>query len=317
MCADQQRRGGILLFKPLTVGIAGTKSIPRASGIRRREAACGIAFVLPSLVGCLVFVIIPFGEALRRSFTSGLQNAFVGFANYAEIFQNASFRQAAVNTLRFIALCVPMLLCASLGLALLLFRPVHGRSALRAAFLLPMAIPAASVALLWQLLFHVNGVIGGLLTSLGLQSIDWMRTDWSLFCLILCYVWKNAGYNMVLFLAGLGGISPALYEAAAVDGAGRFRQFTAITWPCLRPTLFTVTVLSLLNTFKAYREAWLVAGNYPQGSIYLLQHTLNNWFGALEIEKLCAAATVTAIIILGLVALLNRAWGLKAQEEIL
>jgi multiple sugar transport system permease protein len=180
-----------------------------------------------------------------------------------------------------------------------------------------MAIPAASVALLWQLLFHVNGVIGGLLTSLGLQSIDWMRTDWSLFCLILCYVWKNAGYNMVLFLAGLGGISPALYEAAAVDGAGRFRQFTAITWPCLRSTLFTVTVLSLLNTFKAYREAWLVAGNYPQGSIYLLQHTLNNWFGALEIEKLCAAATVTAIIILGLVALLNRAWGLKAQEEIL
>ena len=131
---------------------------------------------------------------------------------------------------------------------------------------------------------------------------------------MVSYIWKNVGYNMVLFLAGLSGISPALYEAASVDGAGPWTKFTRITLPCLRPTLFTVTVLALLNTFKAYREAWLVAGNYPKGNIYLLQHTLNNWFNNLDIEKVSAAATVTALVILGLVAVLNRAWSIQSEE---
>lgn len=281
---------------------------------RTREAGYGLLFILPSIAGCLVFAVIPFGDAVRRSFTEGLRGEFVGLANYAAIFQNASFQQAALNTLRFIAICMPLLLVCSLGLAMLLSKPMAGLSTLRAAFLLPMAIPVASVALLWQVLFHVNGLMNNLLAVFSIDRVDWMRTDLSLLCLVVSYLWKNIGYTMVLFLAGLSGISPALYEAASVDGAGAVRKFTAITWPCLRPTLFTVTVLSLLNTFKAYREAWLVAGNYPQGSIYLLQHTLNNWFTALEIERLCAAAVVIALVILGLVMLLNRTWVLRAQE---
>jgi len=282
---------------------------------RAREAIYGLLFVLPSLAGCMVFVVIPFADALRRSFTQGMGGEFAGLANYALIFGNASFQQASLNTLRFIALCVPLLVACSLGLALLLSKPVRGRAAIRAAFLLPMAIPVASVALLWQVLFHVNGLVNNLLAAFSIARVDWMRTDLALLCLVISYLWKNIGYTMVLFLAGLSGISPTYYEAASVDGAGRLRQFTAITWPCLRPTLFTVTVLSLLNTFKAYREAWLIAGNYPQGSIYLLQHTLNNWFTALKIEQLCAAAAVIAVVILGLTMLLNRAWVLRAQED--
>ncbi|MCL1855224.1 MAG: sugar ABC transporter permease, partial [Clostridia bacterium] len=248
----------------------------RRDRTRIREAGVGVAFILPSMLGCFIFVVIPFGDAIRRSFTHGLQGAFAGLENYVGIFGNASFQQASVNTLRFIALCVPLLVICSLGLAMLLSKPLTGQGALRAAFLLPMAIPVASVAMLWQVLFHGNGLINSLLSVFSLSPVDWMRTDYALLCLVVSYLWKNTGYTMVLFLAGLGGISPALYEAAAVDGAGPWRRFSSITWPCLRPTLFTVTVLSLLNTFKAYREAWLVAGNYPQGSIYLLQHTLNN-----------------------------------------
>jgi len=274
-----------------------------------------VSFILPSILGCLIFVVIPFGDAVRRSFTQGLQGTYAGLTNYIGIMENASFHQAALNTLRFIALCVPLLVICSLGLALLLSKPLAGLGTLRAAFLLPMAVPVASVALLWQVLFHGNGLLNSLLFAFSISPIDWMRTDFALFCLVISYLWKNVGYTMVLFLAGLGGISPALYEAAAVDGAGAWRKFISVTWPCLKPTLFTVTVLSLLNTFKAYREAWLVAGNYPQGSIYLLQHTLNNWFTALEIEKLCAAAVVIALIILGLVGLLNRTWVMQAREE--
>ena len=280
-----------------------------------RHALWGYAFIAPSLAGCAALAVVPFLDAVRRSLLDGLRGTFVGLRNYASLLQNASFLQAAFNTGRFIALCVPVLMVLSLALALMLSRPVLGRSALRAAFLLPIAIPVASVALLWQVLFHMNGLVNNLLEVLGMARIDWMRTDWSLGCLILSYVWKNAGYNMVLFLAGLSGINPALYEAASVDGAGAVRRFFAITLPCLRPTLFTVAVLSLLNTFKAYREAWLVAGNYPQGSIYLLQHTLNNWFTALDLEKLSAAATVVSLIILGLVALLNWAWASEASLD--
>jgi len=285
-----------------------------ARKLRVREAGFGLLFIAPSLAGCLVFAVVPFVDAVRRSFYHGMQGAFAGLTHYGELFQNASFQMASGNTLRFIAWCVPLLLAFSLALALLLSKPVFGRGALRAAFLLPIAIPVASVALLWQVLFHVNGLINNGLQTLGFDRLDWMGTNWSLFCLVASYIWKNAGYNMVLFLAGLSGISPALYEAASVDGAGAWIKFTRITLPSLRPTLFTVTVLSLLNTFKAYREAWLVAGNYPKGNIYLLQHTLNNWFTNLEIEKVAAAATVTALVILALVAALNRAWSIQSEE---
>jgi len=280
-----------------------------------RQAGMGLFFLLPSLAGCVIFIVAPFFDALWRSVSDGFSGEFVGLQYYREIFTNPSFLRAIANTGRFIAYCVPALIVISLSLALLLSGPAAGRGALRASFLLPMAIPVASIALLWQILFHRSGVINGVLEQIGISGVDWMKTDWALFCLILSYVWKNVGYTMVLFIAGLAGINPSLYEAAAVDGASKPRQFLSITIPCLRPTLFTVTVLSLLNSFKAYREAYLVAGNYPQGSIYLLQHTLNNWFTQLEIEKLSAAAISTALVILVLVAFLNWAWSIDTSWE--
>ncbi|MDR1600675.1 MAG: sugar ABC transporter permease [Oscillospiraceae bacterium] len=283
-----------------------------AGQLRRNEALTGMAFIAPSLAGCLVFVFVPFLDALRRSVTNGFTGGFAGLTYYIEIFHNQSFLTAVANTGRFIALCVPALVALSLGLALALDESVPGHGALRAAFLLPMAVPVACVALLWQLLFHQNGLVNAIPRLLSLPSIDWTRGGWALACLIISYVWKNVGYNMVLFIAGLGGISATLYEAAAVDGASPARRFISITLPCLKPTVFTVTVLSLLGAFKSYREAYLVAGSYPPGSVYLLQHTLNNWFAKLEIERLSAAAVVTAAVILALVALLNRAWASDA-----
>jgi len=291
------------------------RAISRHGAHYWRQAGMGMLFLAPSLLGCMVFIVVPFFNAFARSMTSGITGEFVGLQYYREIFENPSFLRAITNTGRFIACCVPTLVVISLSLAIWLSESAFARGALRASFLLPMAIPVASIALLWQILFHRSGVINGLLMGVGIDGVDWMRTDWALFCLVLSYVWKNVGYTMVLFIAGLAGINQSLYEAAAVDGASKRRQFISITIPCLRPTLFTVTVLSLLNSFKAYREAYLVAGNYPQGSIYLLQHTLNNWFTQLEIEKLSAAAISTALVILCLVALLNWVWSIDASRE--
>ena len=114
---------------------------------------------------------------------------------------------------------------------------------------------------------------------------------------------------MVLWLAGLSTISPAIYEAAKVDGASSWQQFTKITIPQLLPTLFTIVVLSLLNSFKVFREAYLIAGDYPHDSMYMLQHLFNNWFVSLDIDKLSAAATIVAGVILILILLLQRTWG--------
>ena len=113
--------------------------------------------------------------------------------------------------------------------------------------------------------------------------MDFMGTEAAFWVLVFTYVWKNAGYDMILWLAGLDGISADLYEAASVDGANAWQKFFYITLPNLLPTLTLVSVLSLLNSFKAFREAFLVGGNYPHESMYLLQHLFNNWFLSLDL----------------------------------
>lgn len=281
----------------------------------RNNSLAGSLFILPSFAGCAVFILIPFADVIRRSFTLGFTGEFVWFNNYVELFKNSAFRLASTNTARFVGICVPLLLLISLLLALALNHRVLGREYLRASFLIPLAIPVASVALLWQILFHENGMLGNLMVLAGKERIDWMHTDWALMCLIISYLWKNIGYNIVLFLAGLSNISTAQYDAARIDGANSLQIFRRITLPGLMPTFFTVTVLSLLNSFKAFREAYLVAGDYPTQNIYLLQHTLNNWFTQLQIEKLCSAATVIAIVIIAHVTLLRRSWRTDNDES--
>ena len=171
-----------------------------------------------------------------------------------------------------------------------------------------MAIPVASVVLLWRLLFARSGMLNGLLSVFGVGAIDWMNLDYAFGVLVFSYIWKNLGYDVILWLAGLSGIPESIYEAARVDGAGEWRCFVSITMPNLLSSLYTIAVLSFLNSFKVFREAYLVAGDYPHGSIYMMQHVFNNWFRELSIDKMSAGAVVNAAVILALVLLLQRAW---------
>ena len=171
-----------------------------------------------------------------------------------------------------------------------------------------MAIPVASVVLIWRLLFHQNGYFSGLLHMFGMQSQDWMDTGFAFWILVFSYVWKNLGYNVVLWMAGLTAIPDTLYEAARADGANNIQCFRYITMPNLMSTLYTITVLAFLNSFKVFREAYLVAGDYPHESMYLLQHLFNNWFRELSLDKMSAAAVVIALLILVLILGLQRSW---------
>lgn len=254
----------------------------------------------------LLFVLFPFADTVRRSFFDPMGGSFVGLANYQSVLANSAFRLAAKNTARFITVCLPLLLALSLALALMV-RAAKGSGRLfRTTYLVPMAVPVASIALLWQALFAQNGIANGLLSAMGGRPVDFMGTGAAFWVLIFTYLWKNSGYDMILWMAGLDGIPQSLYEAARVDGASNFQCFCHITLPGLLPTLFMTAVLSLLNTFKVFREAYLVAGSYPQTDIYLLQHLFNNWFADLDLGRLSAAAVLVAAVLLTVILLFQR-----------
>lgn len=273
----------------------------------------GLLFVLPSLLGVVIFILLPFLDVIRRSFSEAVGGKFVGLRNYRTIFANEAFRQAAFNTIRFTGICIPLLVLLSLAAAVLLQNQKKAGSALKSMYLMPMAIPVASVVLLWRLLFAGKGILNGLLSSIGGTPIDWMNTDYAFGVLVFSYIWKNLGYDVILWLAGLSGIPTSIYEAARVDGAGEWRCFLSITLPNLLPSLYTISVLSFLNSFKVFREAYLVAGDYPQKSIYLMQHLFNNWFRDLSLDKMAAAAVLNAGVIFLLILFLQRAW---AKEDV-
>lgn len=278
----------------------------------RRSKWTGLSFLLPGFCGVAVFSLLPFMDVIRSSFVQVVSGRFCGLQNYRIVLHNRAFLLAVKNTLRFLLVCLPLLLGISLALAFLLHAwqmAFHQKlRLLKAAYLVPMAIPAASLVLLWKLMFDKHGFVNGILHLCGIHAVDWMNTGAAFFVLVFSYIWKNLGYTMVLWLAGLSSISPDLYEAAEMDGAGRMTQFFKITLPLIRPLIFTIVVLSFLNSFKVFREAYLVAGNYPQEDMYLLQHLFNNWFTDLSVDKMAAGSILLALVITVFVLLLQKLW---------
>ena len=280
---------------------------PRKNRLRR--AAMPWLFCAPSLLGLCVFTLFPFLDAVRRGFTDALGAQFLGLANYRSVLQNTAFRLAAANTARFLGACVPLLLAVSLLFALAVRALAGGGRVFETTLLLPMAVPVASIALLWQALFHKSGVVNGALAALGVPAVDFMGSNAAFWVLVGTYIWKNVGYTMVLWIAGLDAVPQTLYEAARVDGAGAWRCFWCVTLPGILPTLFLTAALSLLNACKVFREAYLVGGAYPHESIYLLQHLFNNWFRELDIGRLCAAAVLLAAALLAVLFPMQKVWG--------
>ena len=281
-------------------------------------------FMVPSLLGVTVFVLFPFADVVCRSFSSALGGRFTGLSNFRTVLCNQAFWLAVKNTVCFTAVCLPILIGTGLLIAVGLGRMKYARL-LKPLFLFPMAMPAATVVLIWHLVFArlglLNGLADGLFArlpavvseALGLKGgpvrIAYMDTALSFWVLVFSYVWKNLGYTIVLWMAGIAGIPASVTEAARIDGAGERQVFRYVILPNLKSSLYTITVLSLLNSFKVFREAYLVAGAYPQENIYLLQHLFNNWFVNLELDKMAAGAVLAAaallVLILGLPGLLE------------
>ena len=252
-------------------------------------------FILPSLVGVSIFVFFPFADVVKRSFTNVTGQMFVGFQNYKTVFENEAFHLAMGNTLKFILICVPLLLICSLLLANIVFL---GTAKLYKNFcLLPMAVPVVSLVFVWKMVFHRNGLINSYFSV----QVDWLNSSYAFWVLVSTFLWKNMGYYVVLWLAGLESIPKSLYEAANVDGAGVCSTFWHITLPGLKPMFSAALILAITGSLKSYRECYLLAGEYPDKSIYMIQHLFHNWFRDMSVEKMSASAVVIVCIFIVIV----------------
>ena len=282
------------------------KKIWNGVNVKIRDFLASLCFSGPSFLGMLMFFVAPFCVVIYYSFIAGaLDHSFVGLKNYIAVWNNGAFQIAVKNTAVFSGLSVPLAVVLALVLALMLECRIPFKSQFRTFFLSPMMVPVASIILVWQVLFHSNGVVNEFLSVFGVKAIDWLKSDYCMVVIVLLFLWKNLGYNMILFLAALNNIPKELLEVAEVEGASKAYQFFHIKLRYLSPTVLFVTILSIINSFKVFREIYLLSGDYPYEGLYMLQHFMNNMYNKnLDYQRLSASAIMLAIVIIALIALL-------------
>lgn len=171
-------------------------------------------------------------------------------------------------------------------------------------FLIPMVIPSATSAFFWKNFFAEQGTLNKFLALFHITGLDWLDCDYSMIIMVLIFVWKNLGYNMALYLSGITNIPKQYYEYADVEGAGGFQKFKHITLPYLTPTLFLVLIMSFVNSFKVFKEIYLMTGDYPPDSLYVLQHYMNNMFLSLDYSRLSSAVYILTVVVVVVVVCL-------------
>ncbi len=272
---------------------------------RIKEGLLFSGYLAPSVLGVTLFFFAPLVVIAINSFQRSATNTeFVGMRNYERVISNEAFLTAGKNTLMFSLLAVPLSVVLALLLALLLNTKVPGRSTFRSVLLNPMMVPVASVVLIWQVLFSFNGTVNTYLAPFGIDKVDWMKSEWSRIVILLLFVWKTLGYNMVLFLSALNNVPQELIDSSKIDGAGSGKRFFNINLIYLYPTIFFVGIMSLISSFKIFREVYLLTGDYPFDVLYMLQHFMNNSFRNLDYQKLTAAAIIMALTMIAIVGVL-------------
>lgn len=238
--------------------------------------------LLPSLIGTALFFIIPFFRILYYSLIDNqFKRNFIGFDNYIKTLTNEYFLLSLKNSLLLIVIAVPILMATALAISLVLSYGIKWVRKTRLAFVLPMVIPTASIVLIWRSVFADSS------TALPIY---------------LLFIWKNIGICVILLTAAFTSIESSVFEAARLDGAKGFILHTKITIPMIAPTVFFTVLLSIVNSFKIFKESYLYYGtNYPPDHSYTLQYYMNNNFLKLDYQSLATSAVLTSIIVFGIV----------------
>ncbi len=272
--------------------------------MRKLKLSSG-AYIAPSLIGVLLFFILPFLVVIYYSMVDNpISGNFVFLDNFKSIVENNAFRRAVHNTLTFSAVSVPLAVVLSLLLAIVLEAKLPFRSQFRTFFLSPMMVPVASIVLIWQVLFHYNGAVNDILGVFGWPKTDWLKSGYAQIVVVILFLWKNLGYNMILFMAALASVPRDILEVARLESATPLQTFFYIKIRYLSSTILFVTIMSLINSFKVFREVYLLTGDYPYDTIYLLQHFMNNKFKSLDYQTLSAAAVLMSLVMIVIIGIL-------------
>ena len=279
------------------------KKVKRSSGL----------FIAPSFLGVLVFFVIPFMVVMYYSVVDNpISQNFVALDNFKYVLENNAFKKAVSNTFRFSIIAVPLAVVLSLLLAIVLEAKLPFRSQFRTFFLSPMMVPVASIVLIWQVLFSYNGVVNEITALFGVDKIDWLKSEYSHIVIVVLFLWKNLGYNMILFMAALASIPKDILEVARLESATSLQTFFYIKIRYLSSTFMFVTIMSLISSFKVFREIYLLTTDYPYDTIYMLQHFMNNTFKNLDYQKLSSAAVLMSavmVVIIGILFLIENHFG--------
>jgi multiple sugar transport system permease protein len=273
--------------------------------LRRQATLAGYLFLLPNIVGFLVFSSVPVLATLAISTLDWdmiRRPTFVGLGNYAVLLvQDGVFHQVLGNTAYYVVGTVPAGMALSLLLALALNTTLRGITVFRAIFFIPVITSSVAVAMIWRWLYNRDfGLINTALVFVGLPAIPWLSSSaWAMPAIIFMAIWKRLGYDMVIYLAGLQAIPPQLYEAAEIDGAGRWHRFWYITLPLLTTTTFFILVISVIGSFQVFDLAFILTSGGPGNATNtIVMYVYNQAFQFFHMGYAAAVAWVLFGIIL-------------------
>jgi multiple sugar transport system permease protein len=295
-----------------SASIDGSRAVARLPRWKSRYWI-GWLFILPWFIGFLWFDVLPLFLNIYLSFTDFSVGAkipnWVGLANYQELFSGDHLIPTSfVNTLYYIGFHVPLLIILAFSLALLLNANIRGRGTYRTLFYLPSLVPAVASSIIWIFMLRTrDGLINQVLGLVGIKAIPWLqRPEWAKPALILMSLWGFGG-QMVIYLAGLQGISQELYEAADIDGASGLQKLARITVPLMTPTIFFNLIMSIIGSFQVFTAAYIMTNGGPlKSTLFYMLHLYNNAFRYFKMGYASAMALVLFLIILTLTLIVNR-----------
>jgi multiple sugar transport system permease protein len=271
-------------------------------------------FLVPALILLGIFIIWPIAYLFYLSFTAGsftsVGTYWVGLKNYWRLLYSPDFWQVLANTVYFTVGTVIPSLVIPLGLAVLLDRSLALRGFLRTSYFLPSIVSLVAAGLGFRWLFQTSGPVNALLAAVSIPPIPWLQdTFWAMPVLIILSIWKQLGFNMVVFLAGLQSIPPSRYEAAELDGANAWQQFWHVTLPGLQPTIVFAIITTVIFTLRSFEQVYVITGGGPLNSTNLLVYYIyQEAFGQFDFGYAAAAATVLLAVTLVLVYLQLKTW---------
>ncbi|MGV3524038.1 MAG: carbohydrate ABC transporter permease [Candidatus Sericytochromatia bacterium] len=282
----------------------------------RHEWKWALALLLPSLLGVGIFTAIPVLASFGLSFAQWNMLSppkWVGLQNYLELLREPLFWQVMRNTFVYAVSVVALEVPLALGLAVAMNQPGWLVKVFRTIYFLPVVTSMVAIALVWNWIYDPQyGLLNAALRSVGLPAVEWLfSTTWALPALIVMGVWKNVGYSMVIFLAGLQTIPEELYEAANLDGANRWQQFLNVTLPQMGPTLFFVSVMSTITAFQVFDPVYIMTQGAPQNHTNVAVYWLyQNAFELFNVGK----ASAIAYLLFGVILLLTMMqWSLRKR----